>query len=89
MFRIARDTRRRNLDYERLRKLVADFREVEPFPIGDFYPLTPYSRSNDVWLAWQFDRPDLAAGVIQAFRRASAPVDSVRLRLWPHAPSAG
>jgi len=36
---------------------------------GDYYPLTSYSTSNDVWLGWQFNRPDLGAGAIQLFRR--------------------
>jgi alpha-galactosidase len=37
---------------------------------GDFWPLTPYSLENDVWIAWQFDRPEEGEGVVQAFRRA-------------------
>ncbi|MHB9037912.1 MAG: alpha-galactosidase, partial [Armatimonadota bacterium] len=41
---------------------------------GDFYPLTPYSTATDVWMAWQFDRPDLGRGIWQAFRRPDNPV---------------
>ena len=37
---------------------------------GDFYPLTPYSTSQKVWIAWEFNRPDLGQGMIQAFRRS-------------------
>jgi alpha-galactosidase len=37
---------------------------------GDFYPLTPYSLSNNVWMAWQFNRADTGEGCVQAFRRA-------------------
>jgi alpha-galactosidase len=36
--------------------------------LGDYYPLTPYSIQPGDWIAWQFDRPDLRAGVVQAFR---------------------
>jgi alpha-galactosidase len=36
---------------------------------GDYYPLTPYSLTNNVWMAWQFDRPDTGEGFVQAFRR--------------------
>jgi alpha-galactosidase len=48
---------------------------------GDYYPLTPYSLAADVWIAWQFDRPDTGDGCVQAFRRpdAAAPTLTVRL----------
>ena len=36
--------------------------------LGDYYPLTPYSIQPADWIAWQFDRPDLAA----AWSRPSA-----------------
>lgn len=44
-------------------------RKVAPFMLGDYYPLTPYSIQPGDWIAWQFDRPDLGGGVVQAFRR--------------------
>jgi alpha-galactosidase len=48
---------------------------------SDFYPLTPFSLDNDVWLAFQFDRPGAGSGAIQAFRRADATSTSVTLKL--------
>jgi alpha-galactosidase len=48
---------------------------------GDFWPLTPYSLGNDVWMAWQFDRPEVGEGVVQAFRRAENAVESAAFRL--------
>jgi alpha-galactosidase len=36
---------------------------------------------NDAWMAWQFDRPDLGEGMIQAFRRAESPYYTTQLRL--------
>ena len=39
---------------------------------GDFWPLTPYSLENNVWIAWQFDEPEEGEGVVQAFRRAKS-----------------
>jgi alpha-galactosidase len=63
------DTRREDLDYDLVRKLYRDVRQVQPCYLGDYYPLTPYSRNLDVWMAWQFDRPDTGEGVVQAFRR--------------------
>ncbi len=48
---------------------------------GDFWPLTPYSLENTVWMAWQFDRPKVGEGVVQAFRRAENAEQSARFRL--------
>ena len=70
------DVRRTDLDYAKLRKLAGQLRRVQPFYYGDYYPLTPYSLAPNVWMAWQFDRPDLGGGVVQAFRRAESPVAS-------------
>jgi alpha-galactosidase len=36
---------------------------------GDYYPLTPYSRAINQWIAWQFNRPEQGDGVVQTFRR--------------------
>ncbi|BBO32869.1 alpha-galactosidase [Lacipirellula parvula] len=55
---------------------------------GDYYPLTPYSLAKDVWIAWQFDRPELGEGAIQAFRRAGAEEGTIRLKLRGLDPNA-
>lgn len=48
---------------------------------SDFYPLTAYSLENDVWMAFQFDRPAAGTGVVLAFRRRHAPTTTMRLTL--------
>jgi len=50
-------------------ELLSEYIEIKHIFSGDFYPLTDYSTSQKVWIAWQFDRPDLGEGLIQAFRR--------------------
>jgi alpha-galactosidase len=54
------DLRDKNLDYEGLRRLFAQFRDVSPNFLGDFYPLTSYSTDPKVWMAWQYDRPEIS-----------------------------
>ena len=50
----------------------AECKKVAPIMLyGDYYPLTPYSLTNSVWMAWQFDRPEQGDGVVQAFRRGN------------------
>jgi alpha-galactosidase len=46
---------------------------MRPFCLGDFYPLTEETAAgDDVWCAWQCDRPDLKAGFAIFFRRGAA-----------------
>jgi alpha-galactosidase len=63
------------------RKTVANY-------YGDFWPLTPYSLENKVWIAWQFDRPEVGEGVVQAFRRAECNEESAKFRLRGLDPNA-
>ncbi len=79
--RVGLDTRQPGTDYPFLKRIIAECREVQRFHMGDFHPLTPYSLADDVWVAWQWHRPDLGAGVVQAFRRASCQQASVTLSL--------
>jgi len=66
------DLRDQNLDYESLRRWLGQWRQVAPGYYGDYYTLSPYSLQDDVWMAWQFDRPDLNQGFVQAFRRSNS-----------------
>jgi alpha-galactosidase len=87
-FTIGVDTRRKDLDYDLLRKLVREWRQVAPCYLGDYYPLTPYGPTNDIWMAWQFDRPDKGEGLVQAFRRAKCAQESIRVKLHGLEPDA-
>ncbi len=56
--------------------------KVAPFMLyGDYYPLTAYSLKNNVWIGWQFDRPQLGQGCVQAFRRPQCDAATVTLLL--------
>ena len=56
--------------------------------LGDYYPLTPYSLAPDVWIGWQFNRPEVGQGAVQVFRRQDAKESSVRLKLQGLDPNA-
>jgi alpha-galactosidase len=75
------DVREKELDYDKIRMLVKQWREAMPYYYGDFYPLTADSKDKGVWIAWQFDRPEKNDGIVQAFRRADSPYESVRFKL--------
>ena len=52
-----------------LRKAIAELKELRPYWLGDYYPLTPVTIRNDTWCAWQFHRADNNAGFAMFFRR--------------------
>lgn len=79
--RVGWDTRRPELDYALLRRMIAEFHQVQPYLLGDYYPLTAYSQQEDTWVAWQYDQPELNAGMVQAFRREQSPYEVARFRL--------
>jgi alpha-galactosidase len=86
--RVGCDTRKKDLDYPLIRRMIGEFRRVEPYLLGDYYPLTPYSLENDVWIAWQFDRPETGEGMVQVFRRAESTLEAARIRLRGLMPEA-
>lgn len=75
------DLRNTELNFKLLRQMTDQWRQVAHCYQGDYYPLTSYSNSQDSWMAWQFDRPDLGEGMIQAFRRGESPIEVCRLQL--------
>jgi alpha-galactosidase len=75
------DSRNEEVDFARLRVLLEQWRRVAANYSGDFYPLTKYSTGNDCWMAFQFDRPEAGAGMVQAFRRPESPYTAVVLPL--------
>jgi alpha-galactosidase len=81
MWRIGWDMRKQDLDYDLLRRSVEQFRKIEPYLLGDYYPITPYWKDEKFWMAWQFDRPETGEGVMQVFRRSECESASTRLML--------
>jgi alpha-galactosidase len=75
------DMRVKELDYDTLRRLVRQWRSISADYYGDFYPLTPYSLEKDVWIAWQFHRPEIGQGMVQAFRRPESTSARGRFKL--------
>ena len=70
------------------RAIVDQYRGIQKFYYGDYYPLTPYSQRATDWMAWQFDLPEHGEGMVQAFRRPETPSDSIRAKLRGLEPAA-
>jgi len=66
---------------ELAKRAMAEARQNAPFWYGDFYPLTPCTTTPDHWIAYQFHRPDLDAGLVLAFRRSQSPYPAIEMPL--------
>jgi alpha-galactosidase len=63
------------------RAVLSQVASVRELFLGDFLPLSGTSNDNASCVAWEFYRPDLGRGLVQAFRRAACPAGSMTLRL--------
>jgi alpha-galactosidase len=63
------------------RTCIAEINENRKYWTGDYYPLTPWTMSPDLWLAWQLHRADLDEGIILAFRHQDSPYSSLQVSL--------
>ena len=70
------------VDWAKMRRRFADWKTVAAYFYGDYYPLTPYNRSENRWIAWQFHQPETGEGMIQAFRRTKSDEPTATLRLY-------
>ena len=75
------DMRERDRDFTPYRTYFENWREVNKYFYGDYFPLTDYSLERNVWMAWQFALPDRSEGMVQVFRRDESPYVSARFRL--------
>jgi len=46
---------------------------------GDYYALTPFSKSPERWVAWQFDMPVKGEGLLQGIRLAACPDETLTI----------
>jgi alpha-galactosidase len=66
-----------------VQKRIREFKELRPYFYGDYYPLT-YNKDNtvdDVWIAYQLNRPDKNDGLVIAFRRPASGTQLIHARL--------
>lgn len=77
-----------DFDHATAKRLTDQYRAVRHLLIGDWYPLTPYSRRPDEWLGSQYHRADLGEGMLLVFRRKQAPQASIQVRLKGLDPAA-
>jgi len=69
MLALGLDIKRDDYDFAESRKMIAVWRRAAGLILyADYYPHTPFRRSPDQWVAWQFDSPEKGQGFVQAIR---------------------
>ncbi|MCX6028418.1 MAG: alpha-galactosidase [Chloroflexi bacterium] len=76
------------LPLDLVRRHIQEELQVRKYFYGDFYSLTAPTLSRKEWAAWQFDRPDLGEGIVQAFRREDNEQDATSFKLHGLDPAA-
>jgi len=68
-----------------VRKSIEQYRSVQEYFYGDYYPLSEYTQASDGWMAYQFDLPDKGEGFVVVlkrqfsnYRQASFPLTALR-----------
>ncbi len=74
------DIRRDDYDYDLANRMIDIWRRASEFILyGDYYPLTPFHRSPEKWVARQFDRPERGSGFVQGFRLPESPEETLTI----------
>ena len=71
------------LDYDLMRRNLAEWKSVSGLLVKDFYPLTPWRHGSvdSVWTAFAYDSPEDGDSVVFVFRQPHAAEDRLVLRL--------
>ena len=66
-----------------MQKCIQEFKELRPYYYSDYYPLTGTQNmtKDNVWLAYQLNRPEQNDGIVMAFRREDSPDKSIQVKL--------
>jgi alpha-galactosidase len=80
MLALGIDIKDEHYDFPFAKKMVGVWRRIADLMLyGDYYPQTPFGRSNDLWVAWQFDSPEKGEGYLQGIRLPKCPQESLTI----------
>ncbi|MHB9130017.1 MAG: alpha-galactosidase [Armatimonadota bacterium] len=78
MLILGMDIRRDDHDAAFINNMTGIWRRAAEFMLSDdYYPLTPFSRRPDRWVARQFDRPQTGEGFLQGIRLPDEPTETL------------
>ena len=73
-----------------MQNYMQQFRELRPYYLEDYYPLTGLQdhTPDNVWLAYQLNRPSDDTGIVMAFRRKDNQQSEIEVKLRGLLPDA-
>ncbi len=73
----------RDMSIPEMQNCIAEFKELRPYFYEDYYPLTGLGdlTGDDVWLAYQMNKPSDNSGIVVAFRRKDNIADHLSVKL--------
>jgi len=70
------------------RQRIIEMKRLQPYFLGDLYPLTPGIFDPAAWMAYQLLDPDKQGGAVLAFRRVESPMTCASFQLQGLDPAA-
>jgi alpha-galactosidase len=69
-----------NFPFAEIKRSLDQYRKIQKYFYGDFYPLTEYTQAEDAWMAYQFDLPHSGEGLVVVIKR---PLSQYTQALYP------
>jgi len=70
-----------NYPYSEIARRIQQYRGIQKYFYGDFYPLTEYTQAEDAWMAYQLDLREDGEGLVVALKRPRSSYSDAVLRL--------
>jgi alpha-galactosidase len=67
--------------YAEIARRIEQYRGIQKYFDGDFYPLTEYTQAEDAWMAYQLDLPRAGEGLVVALKRPRSSYSDAQFRL--------
>jgi alpha-galactosidase len=67
--------------FAEVRRSLEQFRSIQKYFYGDYYPLTEYTQANDAWMAYQLDLPAEGEGLVVVLKRPESSFRQATFRL--------
>ncbi len=67
--------------FTEVRRSVEQYRTIQKYFYGDYYPLTEYTQANDAWMAYQLDLAEEAEGLVVVLKRPESRYTAASFRL--------
>jgi alpha-galactosidase len=58
--------------FAEVKRTIEQYRSIQKYFYGDYYPLTEYTQASDAWIAYQLDLPEGGDGIVVVIKRPAS-----------------